>query len=219
MRKVGLSLLLTSMVVAPYAALSQESEAPNADDYVCALTGQCAEQPAEEPAATTQPSGTPRVNATRGFSLSRPTAAPTTRQKATPPRTQRQTNAQTQRRQQARPVAIQPGRADLRLAFGPGSANLSSTAQTQVRAFAEALRRPQLATVRVRIEGHTDSSGSRAVNVSLSQRRAQAVADYLVGQGVARGRLEVRGYGFDQPLPGRSAADDANRRVEAVRIS
>ena len=41
MRKVGLSLLLTAMVVAPYAALSQE--APSADDYVCALTGECAE--------------------------------------------------------------------------------------------------------------------------------------------------------------------------------
>ena len=218
MRKFGLSLLLTSMVVAPYAALSQESEAPSADDYVCALTGQCAEEEPAEAQPTTQPSGTPRVNATRGFSLSRPTAPTPSRPKATPPRP-RQTTAQTQRRQQTRPVAIQPGRADLRLAFGPGSASLSPTAQAQVRAFAEALRRPQLANVRVRIEGHTDSSGSRAINMTLSQRRAQAVADYLVGQGVASGRLEVRGYGFDRPLPGRSAAARENRRVEAVVIS
>lgn len=215
MRKVGLSLLLTAMVVAPYAALSQE--APSADDYVCALTGECAEEAAAEPEATTQPEGTPRVSATRGFSLSRPTPTPT-RPKATPTRTPRQT-ASTQRRQQNRPVAIEPGRADLRLAFGPGSSSLSPTAQSQVRAFAEALRRPQLANVRVRIEGHTDSSGSRAINVSLSQRRAQAVADYLIGQGVAQGRLEVRGYGYDRPLPGRPASARENRRVEAVRIS
>ncbi len=217
MRKLGLSVLLMSMVAIPYAALSQESEAPSADDYVCALTGECAEE-AEEPQAT-EPSGTPRVSATRGFSLSRPTPAPaTTRPKATTARTQRQTAA-TQRRQQTRPVAIQPGRADLRLAFGPGSSSLSSTAQAQIRAFAEALRRPQLATVRVRIEGHTDSSGSRAINVSLSQRRAQAVADFLVAQGIPQARLEVRGFGYDRPLPGRPASARENRRVEAVRIS
>jgi len=150
MRKVGLSLLLTAMVAAPYAALSQESEAPNADDYVCALTGECAEE-AAEPAATAQPNGTPRVSATRGFSLSRPTPTPT-RPKATPTRTPRQTAA-TQRRPQNRPVAIQPGRADLRLAFGPGPSTLSAPAQAQIRTFPEALGLPQLANVRVRIEG------------------------------------------------------------------
>ncbi len=216
MRKLGLSLLLTAMVVAPYAALSQESDAPSADDYVCALTGECAEEAAQPEAAAT-PEGTPRVSATRGFSLSRPTPTPT-RPKAAPARTPRQTAAN-QRRPQNRPVAIQPGRVDLRLAFGPGSSTLSPAAQTQIRAFAEALRRPQLAAVRVRIEGHTDSSGSRAINVSLSQRRAQAVADYLVAQGVTPARLEVRGFGYDRPLPGRPASARENRRVEAVRIS
>ena len=218
MRKVGLSLLLTAMVVAPYAALSQESQAPNADDYVCALTGECAEEEAAEPATTTQPEGTPRVSATRGFSLSRPTPATTRPKATTPARTPRQT-ASTQRRPQNRPVVIQPGRVDQRLAFGPGSSTLSSTAQTQIRAFAEALRRPQLANVRVRIEGHTDSSGGRAINLPLSQRRAQAVADYLISQGVPQGRLEVRGYGYERPLPGRPASASENRRVEAVRIS
>ena len=88
-----------------------------------------------------------------------------------------------------------------------------------MRAFAAALQRPQLSTMRFRIEGHTDSSGARATNVTLSQRRAQAVADYLVSQGVAQGRIEVQGYGFDRPLPGRSASSSQNRRVEAVRIS
>ena len=213
MRKPGLSLLLASMVMVPYAALSQESQEPTADDYVCALTGECPE--ATEPEEAT-PSGTPRVSATRGFSLSRPTATTRTTPKATPSRTQRRTASRPNPR---RPVAVQPGRVDLRLAFGPGSAVLSSVAQSQIRAFAEALRRPQLANVRVRIEGHTDSSGSRAINVSLSQRRAQAVADYLVSQGVAAGRLEVRGYGYDRPLPGRPASARENRRVEAVRVS
>ena len=73
--------------------------------------------------------------------------------------------------------------------------------------------------MRFRIEGHTDSAGGRDVNQPLSQRRAQAVADYLVAQGVAQNRLEVQGFGFDRPLPGTPASSGRNRRVEAVRIS
>ena len=88
-----------------------------------------------------------------------------------------------------------------------------------MRTFAEALARPQLASVRVRIEGHTDSSGSRALNLDLSKRRAEAVADFLVSLGISRDRLEVEGYGYDRPLPGLPASADENRRVEAVRIS
>ena len=57
------------------------------------------------------------------------------------------------------------------------------------------------------------------LNMRLSRERAQAVADYLVSQGIERGRLEVRGFGYDQPLPGRRSSAPENRRVEAVRIS
>ena len=213
MRKLGLSLLLTSMVLVPYAALSQESQAPTADDYVCGLTGECAEEATTEEATDPANPDGPRVSATRGFSLSRTTSSAP---KATPPRPKQTATRPTQRPVQ-RPA--QPGRVDLRLSFGNGSAVLSSSAQNQVRAFAEALRRPQLANVRVRIEGHTDSSGGRSINQSLSQRRAQAVADYLVSQGIAANRLEVRGYGFDRPLPGKTPAAPENRRVEAARIS
>jgi OOP family OmpA-OmpF porin len=213
MRKLGLSLLVCSMTMVPYAALSQQSSAPSADDYVCALTGECAEEAAPEQA--TEADGSPRVSATRGFSLSRPnTTRPAPKATAARPN-QRPASRPTQ--SATRPA--QPGRVDLRLAFGPGSSSLSANAQTQVRTFAEALRRPQLVNVRVRIEGHTDSSGGRAVNLSLSQKRAQAVADYLVAQGVPANRLEVRGFGYDRPLPGRRASDGANRRVEAARIS
>ena len=54
--------------------------------------------------------------------------------------------------------------------------------------------------------------------MGLSQQRAQAVADYLVSQGIAANRLEVRGYGFDRPLPSKYASPE-NRQVEAARIS
>jgi outer membrane protein OmpA-like peptidoglycan-associated protein len=224
MRKAGLTLLVGSMVMVPYAAMSQESAAPSPDEFVCALTGECGEAAAEEEAAPDAQQGDrPRVSATRGFSLSRPNepapapkaTRPTTRQTAA---SNRQTRPTT-RRPQNRPAQQQTGRADLRLAFASGSAELSAADRLRVQAFAEALKRPQLANVRVRIEGHTDSSGGRSVNLTLSQRRAQAVADFLVSQGIPLERLEVRGYGYDRPLPGRRASSADNRRVEAVRIS
>ena len=64
--------------------------------------------------------------------------------------------------------------------------------------------------------GHTDSTGSDAYNQTLSDRRAQSVADYLAGHGVTRARIGVRGYGESQPI----ASNDTdlgraeNRRVE-----
>ena len=64
--------------------------------------------------------------------------------------------------------------------------------------------------------GHTDSTGSDAYNQALSERRAQSVADYLAGRGVARARIGTRGYGEGQPI----ASNDTdtgraeNRRVE-----
>jgi outer membrane protein OmpA-like peptidoglycan-associated protein len=204
----------------PGAAFSQEATAPTADDYVCGLTGNCpTAQPDEQQA--TQPAGTPRVSATRGFSLSRTTPTQTTTPRATTRTTTTRRTTRTASRTPARQVVrpAQPGRVDLMLSFGPGSSSLSAAAQAQLQAFAEALKRPQLANIRVRIEGHTDSSGGRAVNQTLSQRRAQAVADYLTSQGIDVGRLEVRGFGYDQPLPGMPASARENRRVEAVRIS
>ena len=207
MRKFGLSLVVCGLAATPYAALSQEGATSTADEYVCALTGDCGqEEQAGEPGNELQ--------ATRSFTLARPD--PTT-PAATPPQ-RRGPNA---RRPIFRPrvATSQRGRVNLRLAFASGSSTLSSAAQAEVRAFAEAMRRPQLASMRFRIEGHTDSAGGRSVNVSLSQRRAQAVADYLMVQGITRNRLEVQGYGYDRPLPGTPVTSGRNRRVEAVRIS
>lgn len=210
MRKFGLSLIACTLVAAPYVALSQPSSTSSPDEYVCALTGECGQADAA-PAEN----GNTQLEATRGFTLARPDAAPTPT-RTTPTRT---------RRPVARPVfrprvaTRQQGRVNLRLAFSPGSSTLSGAAQAEVRAFAEAMRRPQLVSMRFRIEGHTDSAGGRMVNGPLSQRRAQAVADYLVTQGIAQNRLEVQGFGFDRPLPGTAASSGRNRRVEAVRIS
>jgi len=69
------------------------------------------------------------------------------------------------------------------------------------------------------IEGHTDNVGGYDHNMDLSQRRAQAVVDYLVDNfGIDRSRLTARGYGFTRPVAD-NATDEGkqkNRRIEAA---
>lgn len=66
------------------------------------------------------------------------------------------------------------------------------------------------------IEGHTDSTGSKAVNQRISDERAAAVKDYLLSHGVAKDRLTSKGYGPDKPVASNKTADGRkqNRRVE-----
>ncbi len=68
------------------------------------------------------------------------------------------------------------------------------------------------------IYGHTDNSGSDDVNVPLSEKRANAVREYLVGKGLAVGRIETKGYGSGKPVADNSTAAgrSRNRRVEIV---
>jgi outer membrane protein OmpA-like peptidoglycan-associated protein len=67
-----------------------------------------------------------------------------------------------------------------------------------------------------RVEGHTDSKGSATYNRNLSQRRADAVKDYLVSKGVKSGRLSASGFGEDRPIDTNRTSDGRarNRRVE-----
>lgn len=68
----------------------------------------------------------------------------------------------------------------------------------------------------VEVSGHTDSIGSDAANQTLSERRANAVAGYLVGQGVLRERFEVVGMGERYPVASNDTDSGRalNRRVE-----
>jgi len=70
------------------------------------------------------------------------------------------------------------------------------------------------------IAGHTDNIGSEVYNQNLSRRRAQAVKDYLVRQGIAADRLIVRGFGKTQPIASNETEDGRaqNRRVEFIRV-
>ncbi len=73
--------------------------------------------------------------------------------------------------------------------------------------------------LQVDVEGHTDSRGTDAYNQSLSQRRAQAVVDTLVNDhGIARNRLQARGYGESRPIATNDTPEGRaeNRRVMAT---
>jgi OmpA-OmpF porin, OOP family len=68
----------------------------------------------------------------------------------------------------------------------------------------------------LQVEGHTDATGGAARNRQLSQQRAESVRQYLVGKGVAKGRLVAKGFGPDKPIGDNESPDgrEANRRVE-----
>lgn len=66
-------------------------------------------------------------------------------------------------------------------------------------------------TLTIKINGHTDEHGRPEYNVDLSHRRARAVVEYLVAQGIERSRLSWMGFGESQPI---SDDDAVNRRVE-----
>jgi outer membrane protein OmpA-like peptidoglycan-associated protein len=73
-------------------------------------------------------------------------------------------------------------------------------------------------TLRLVIEGHTDSTGSATLNQTLSENRAGAVRDYLVTQGLDAGSLSAQGLGMDNPVGDNSTAEgrQKNRRVEII---
>ena len=70
----------------------------------------------------------------------------------------------------------------------------------------------------VEVAGHTDSVGTDAYNQGLSERRANAVRDYLTGKGVKASRLTARGYGESRPVASNDTKEGRaeNRRVELV---
>ena len=100
--------------------------------------------------------------------------------------------------------------------FDTGQATLKPGAINEIVRLAEFLK--ENPGRRVRIEGHTDSTGAITTNLVLSQRRAESVADALVSAGVPRAQLEATGLGPDFPVASNATAAgrQQNRRVEIV---
>lgn len=105
---------------------------------------------------------------------------------------------------------------NMQVQFDLNSAQIRSESLPMLDQLATTLRMPQMAQKRFLIEGHTDSTGSAALNQQLSQQRAKSVYDYLVAKGVDASRLDSIGRGDSLPLPGKAANDPLNRRVAVV---
>ena len=104
---------------------------------------------------------------------------------------------------------------DSGILFATNKANLSADAQKNLAQFAEVLKTYNDADVA--IYGHTDNTGSLAVNQKLSKNRAEAVSDFLKSKGVAETQIkEVEGFDFQQPVASNDTKEGRaqNRRVE-----
>ena len=102
------------------------------------------------------------------------------------------------------------------MTFATNSANINANFRATLKTVADSLIRYPDSLIDV--YGFTDTTGSVGYNQDLSERRAQAVADYLVSQGVSRARIATRGYGEDPQYlrvrTGDNVAEPLNRRVE-----
>ncbi len=98
--------------------------------------------------------------------------------------------------------------------FGSGKATIQSSSYKVLKRAIRVLNKyPEL---RIEVSGHTDAVGSHDSNVELSQRRADAVKQYLVAAGIDASRIETKGLGPDEPIADNDtkAGRGENRRIE-----
>ena len=103
---------------------------------------------------------------------------------------------------------------DSGILFETGRSNLNTVSRESLTKFANSLKaNPE---TDVTIYGHTDNTGSRDVNVRLSNERAESVAKFLTDNGIGRSRLTTEGKAYDEPVADNSTAQGRalNRRVE-----
>lgn len=105
------------------------------------------------------------------------------------------------------------------LQFSLNSYELEATTKSNLDDLAKTLKKYE--DTDILIEGHTDSSGEDAYNMTLSDKRADAVKDYLKLKGVKAGRIDTEGYGETQPLQSNDtdAGRAINRRVEVAIVA
>jgi outer membrane protein OmpA-like peptidoglycan-associated protein len=100
--------------------------------------------------------------------------------------------------------------------FATNSSDLTATSKTNIQDLAKVLQKYD--DTNILIEGHTDITGKRKYNQSLSEQRAGSVSNYLKSLGVPASRISNVGYGPDQPIADNNtdAGRAQNRRVEVA---
>ena len=117
---------------------------------------------------------------------------------------------------QARAAYAEASRYAAVVYFDVGSAVIGPDGQRELRWFVQKMQPyPQAMFL---VQGFADTTGSEATNQALSTQRAQAVASYLVGQGIDQSRLVVQGFGTASPAAPNATAKSRsrNRRVEVT---
>jgi OOP family OmpA-OmpF porin len=100
--------------------------------------------------------------------------------------------------------------------FAPNQETLTAEAMRKLSPLVTILKdQPKRS---IRIEGHADSSGEESHNLDLSQRRADAVRDFLISNGIRATRITARGYGETEAVASNvtTAGRQENRRVEVI---
>ena len=99
--------------------------------------------------------------------------------------------------------------------FDLNEADLKPESLSELQTIKELLvRNPQW---RIQINGHTDNTGNAATNLALSHKRAEAVVQYLIAEGIPARRLKAKGYGSEKPLVSNDDEREGrqiNRRTE-----
>ena len=191
---LGLPLALTAV-----PALAQNS--PSASQIIQSL----------------KPSGNLTAGGTRGIRLVAPSASPAQ------PAALRQAPARVPGATRAAVSAAVPSApaVNLTVDFATGSAVLTPQAKRTLDQLGKALSSQDLSRYRFRIEGHTDTVGTKTANLSLSQQRAAAVASYLEHTyAITPSRLQPVGMGEQGllvPTPPQTP-NAANRRVEVINL-
>jgi OmpA-OmpF porin, OOP family len=100
--------------------------------------------------------------------------------------------------------------------FAPNQAELTPSAMRELYALVTILKAQPQRTIY--IEGYTDSRGTEFSNLDLAQRRADAVRDFLIDNGISSPRIIARGYGEGDPVAANATAAgrQENRRVEVI---
>jgi outer membrane protein OmpA-like peptidoglycan-associated protein len=203
--------LITPIIIAPLmlGSLPAFAQNPSTDQIINSL----------------RPSGNLVSGGTRGIRLAAPT------NEATPPRTAAVAAPAPQShiasaKPVPMPVATSPPppagpSVNLTVNFANGSAELMPDAIRTLDELGRALASKELEGFRFRIEGHTDTVGSRPYNQSLSERRALAVVNYVAQKyGVSPARLQAVGMGEEGllvPTPPQTA-EPRNRRVQVINL-
>ncbi len=198
--------LIAPLIVAPMVAgfMPAAAQNPSADQIINSL----------------RPSGNLVMGGTRGIRLA-PSGDASSQPQVAPPPAQAQPRVAASKPVPIPAAATAAPAVNLTVNFANGSAELTPAAIRTLDELGRALSSKDLAGYRFRIEGHTDTVGSLDYNRALSERRAEAVVDYVAKKyGVDPSRLQAVGMGEDGllvPTPPQTP-EPRNRRVQVINL-